>query len=601
MNMLQSFAAPPAGTATGRIALLRAEMSRRGLDGFVVPKREAAPPCEERLAWLLGFTGSMGLAVVTADNAALFVDGRYVLQAREQVADKAIEHCSLTRKCIAAWLGEHLKPGQNLGYDAWAHGVDEADWLGGLCQDMGCRLRPCADNPLDALWHDRPKPPDGEVRAHLLQHAGQASGDKLAQIAGELRAQNLDAAVLDQGDSIAWLLNVRAWDAPHTPLVLSRLIVHADGGLDWFVAGNRLADDVPQHLPDGARILATDDFAEALGRLQNKRVLLDKNSAADAIRLRLQQAGAQLVFGDDPCQLPKACKNEVEQAGARAAHRRDGAALCRFLAWLDTAVAAGEPIDEIAAVRRLEGFRQAGGGLQDISFDTIAGAGPHGAIMHYRVSEASNRRLQAGELFLLDSGGQYLDGTTDVTRTIAVGEPSAEHRRHYSLVLKGHIALAQARFPEGTSGAQLDALARRPLWAAGLDYDHGTGHGVGSFLDVHEGPQRISKAGSGVDLRPGMILSNEPGFYREGEYGIRIESLVLVAPAAAIAGGEQEMLGFETLTLAPFDRRLIDIDLLDANEREFVDDYHARVRTEIAPLLEEDAERVWLEAATRPL
>ena len=579
------------------ISRLRAALARQKLDGFLVPKQETTLPHEEHLAWLLGFTGSMGLAVILPTAAALFVDGRYTLQARAQVADPAVSHHPLSPAAIAAWLREHLALGHALGYDPRLHTIAETRRFAALCAECGADMRPCADNPFSEIA-DLPPPPAGEIRALPLRYAGESSSDKAARLRPD--PEDAEAGALDAGDSIAWLLNARAFDIAHTPIVPSRLLLHADGRLDWFADKSRMSEALLASLPPNTAVHPPSAFAEALTPLAGKRILLDETTAADAMRLALEAAGAQPVHAPDPCQLPKACKNPIEQAGARAAHLRDGAALCRFLAWLDRSIRTNDLPDEITAVRRLEAFRQDTGHLQDISFDTIAGAGAHGAIMHYRVSEETNRRLASGELFLVDSGGHYLDGTTDVTRTIAVGAPSAEQRRHYTLVLRGHIALAQARFPQGTSGAQLDALARLPLWRAGLDYNHGTGHGVGHFLNVHEGPQRISKHGD-VALLPGMIVSNEPGFYREGHYGIRIESLLLVTPAEPIDGGEREMLGFETLTLAPFDRSLIDAALLNEDERGFVDRYHARVRDAISPLLQDDTERAWLDAATAPL
>ena len=602
MNSLQDFTAPPPGAATDIIPQLRHELARRRLDAFLVPRHESAPPCEQRLDWLLGFTGSRGLAIIATERAAIFVDGRYILQAREQITDEQIEHHRLTREDIAAWLRKCLAKDQRLGYDPCDYSFAEADWLRSICRDIGCDFVICRDNPADAIRQTRPPPPSGEICAHPLQYAGEDSSTKTQRIAESLHARQLDALALDRGDSIAWLLNARSrpMDAPHTPLVLSRAILHSDATLHWFVAKERPTPDLLQTLPADTHIHPPHAFAEIAESLRDKRVLLDKQSVSSATHMDLEKGGAHVSFGADPCQLPKACKNKAEREGARAAHLRDGVALCRFLAWLD-GTGGGRGIDEIAAVRRLEELRQEGEHLQDISFDSIAGAGPHGAIMHYRVTEASNRPLQDGELFLLDSGGQYLDGTTDVTRTVAIGKAQAQHRRHYSLVLKGHIALAQARFPPGTTGTQLDVLARQFLWQAGLDYDHGTGHGVGSFLDVHEGPQRITKFSGDCALQEGMIISNEPGYYREGEYGIRIESLVLVTRPEAIAGGDEAMLGFETLTLAPFDASLIDVSLLSEGERAFVNDYHAKVRAAITPHLREESERAWLQRATREL
>ncbi|MYG51686.1 MAG: aminopeptidase P family protein [Rhodospirillaceae bacterium] len=589
--------------SAGRVAALRALLAQDGLQGFVVPRADAhqgeyVPPHAERLAWLTGFTGSAGLAIVLAEKAAIFVDGRYTLQVGDQIDPAVFEVRHITDEPAAAWLRESLSGGGRLGYDPWLHTAEGAARLRAACEAVGAELAPVAKNPIDRLWQDRPARSATPFEIHPPELAGETSADKSAALAQKLTERGVEAAVLTLPDSIAWLLNIRGRDVPRTPFPLSFAVLRNDATVTLYAPAGKVDAALARHLGDGVAVEPPDAFEAALGGFAGRKVLADPASAADRIFRVLDEAGALVERGADPCQMPKACKNAVELEGARNAHRRDGAALTRFLAWL-AREAPGGAVDEIAAADRLEGFRRESNLLRDLSFDTISGAGPNGAIVHYRVTPESNRRLEPGALYLVDSGGQYADGTTDVTRTVAIGAPTAEMRRHFTLVLKGHIALATARFPEGTTGSQIDALARLALWGDGLDYDHGTGHGVGSYLSVHEGPQRISKLPNSVALKPGMIVSNEPGYYRTGEYGIRIENLVAVQEVE-VPGAERPMLGFETLTLAPIDRALIDRALLTADETGWVDGYHARVRETIGPLVDPDT-AAWLEEATRPL
>ncbi len=590
-------------TSAERLAALRAELARRDLDGFLVPRAdehqgEYVPACAERLFWLTGFSGSAGLAAVLAERAAILVDGRYTLQAERETDTSLFEPRHLIEQPLHAWLAEHLKGGR-LGYDPWLHTADQIERLARELKKVGTELVPAEPNPLDSVWTDRPAPPTAPAVPHDQAFTGEGSADKRAKIAGELRRHGAQAAVLTMPDSIAWLLNVRGGDVPCTPLVLSFAVIDDEGHVDWFVDPRKVGGDLVAHLGNGVRARRPDEFADVLAEQRRRSVLVDPASAAQWVFARLRDAGAEVLRADDPCLLPKACKTPTELAGARAAHRRDGAALTRFLTWLSETAPQGG-VSELAAAERLYALRSAGEHFRGLSFDTISGAGPHGAVIHYRVTPETNRELRSGELYLVDSGAQYLDGTTDVTRTVAIGTPTAEMRRRFTLVLKGHIALATARFPEGTSGSQLDVLARRALWEEGLDFDHGTGHGVGSYLSVHEGPQRISKMPNRVALKPGMIVSNEPGYYKPGAYGIRIENLVAVQKADRQASDERRMLCFETLTLAPIDRALIETDLLSGTERAWVDAYHARVRRDLAPLLN-GAAKAWMEAATEPL
>jgi Xaa-Pro aminopeptidase len=593
-------------TTRERLDALRAELKRQGLSGFLVPRTdehqgEYVPPRAQRLAWLTGFTGSAGIAVVLAEAAAIFVDGRYTLQVRDQVPAELLEPHHVTESPPHEWIRRRLRRGDRLGYDPWLHTIESVERWRAACEKVGAELTPCATNPVDAIWIDQPGPPLAPVVPHDLAYAGRPAADKRAEIAKTLADDGLDAAVLTAPDSIAWLLNVRGGDVSHTPIPLAFALVHADASVDLFVDPRKLGPGLEAHWGDGVRVAGPDGLGPALDALgaARRRVLAEPASTAAWIVDRIAAAGATVVRGADPCVLPKAVKNAAELAGARAAHVRDGVALCRFLAWI-AGEAPGGRITEMSAADRLDAFRAEGALFRDVSFSTISGAGPNGAIVHYRSTPATDRALAPGMLYLVDSGAQYLDGTTDVTRTVAIGPPTAEQRDRFTRVLRGHVAIATARFPKGTTGAQLDTLARRPLWEVGLDYDHGTGHGVGSYLSVHEGPQSIGKRGSAVALRPGMILSNEPGYYKTGAYGIRIESLVVVESAGTPPEGECELYGFETLTLAPIDRALIEPRLLTADEATWLDAYHARVRETIAPLVDAGT-AAWLVESTRPL
>ncbi len=586
-----------------RVAGLRAELTRRGLDGFAVPRadrqqNEYLPASEERLAWLTGFTGSAGFAAVLSDRAAVFVDGRYTVQAAAQVDQTvfSIEH--LVETPPDQWLAQNLKSGARLGYDPWLHTSDNVEKLRQACATAGAELVAVDGNPIDVLWRDRPAPPAGAVVLRDIALAGESATDKLARIRGELARLRADALVVSDPQNVAWAFNIRGSDIAHTPLALAFALVAKEGRPRLYVDAGKLDNNVRNALEEFSDVLGPDDLARDLAALQGQTVRLDQASAADALTRLVAEHGGKPVRGADPIALMKAVKNHAEIAGSRAAHQRDGAAVTRFLAWLDREAPKGL-IAEIDAVMALESFRRETGLLKDISFPTIAGAGPNGAIVHYRVTRESNRRLGMNELFLIDSGAQYEDGTTDITRTVVVGTPSDEMRDRFTRVLKGHIAIAIAVFPENTSGAQLDPLARLSLWQAGLDFDHGTGHGVGSYLSVHEGPARISKLGT-VALRRGMILSNEPGYYKTAAYGIRIENLVLTIAAPEPIGAEKPLNAFETLTLAPIDRRLIDTRMLTSKERHWLDSYHARVQETLLPLVDADTQD-WLEKVTRPL
>ena len=602
----QSFEDRTERAASGaRVAALRTELARRGLTGFVVPRsdrhqNEYVPASEERLAWLTGFTGSAGAAIVLMERAVLFVDGRYTLQVREQVDTSlfTIEH--LVETPPDRWIETNLTSADRLGYDPWLHTVESAERLAKACAAAGATLVAVEPDLIDAIWSDRPAPPLGAVTLHDLRFAGEEAEDKLARIRAELAKLRADALVVSDPHAVAWAFNIRGADVAHTPLPLAFAVVPQTGRAALFVDGRKLSNDVRDRLESLADVREPADFVQALAALgqARKTVKLDQATAADALARLVITHGGKVARGACPIALMKAVKNQVEISGARAAHIRDGAAVTRFLAWFDREAARGT-LTEIDAVAALEGFRRDTGLLKDISFPTISGAGPDGAIVHYRVTSKTNRAIAPGELFLIDSGGQYQDGTTDITRTVAVGEPTAEMRERFTRVLKGHIAIARAVFPDGTTGAQLDSFARQFLWAQGLDFDHGTGHGVGSYLSVHEGPARISKLGT-TALRRGMILSNEPGYYKAGAYGIRIENLVLVVEAAAVPGAEKPLNAFETLTLAPIDRRLIVANMLTPEETEWLDGYHARVAQTLSPLVDAET-RAWLAAATRPL
>jgi Xaa-Pro aminopeptidase len=592
-------ARPP---VAARIAALRNELVKQSLDGFVVPRAdehqgEYVPKRAERLAWISNFTGSAGLVIVLKDRAAIFVDGRYTIQVREQVDAKLFEIRHLITEPPEAWIAANLKKGEVLGFDPWLITPDAAQRYREAARKVGAELKAVDRNPLDEAWADQPPEPIAPIWPQATSHAGQSSGDKRQLIAQKLKERGQDAAVISAPDSLAWLLNIRGGDVPRTPFALGYAIIDKDGKVDLFTDPRKLTAEARQHLGNEVAVQAKSGFVTALDALgkSGASVGVDGMTAGVVIYDRLKAAGAKPVVGEDPCALPKACKNAVEVDGARAAHRRDGAAVSRFLHWLSIEAPKGQ-LTEIIAADKLAEFRRQGDMFRDFSFDTISAAGPNGAICHYKVTEESNRPIPVNWLFLVDSGGQYLDGTTDITRTIAVGKVSAEMKDRFTRVLKGHIALGTTRFPRGTTGSSLDAIARRPLWEVGLDYDHGTGHGVGSYLSVHEGPQRISKMPNRVPLEVGMIISNEPGYYKDGEYGIRIENLVTVVEDKDHPG----MLAFETLTLAPIDLEAIDRSLLTADEVAWLNAYHARVRTVITPLV--DAETAtWLEGATRPI
>ncbi len=600
-------AAKPASLAPGalRLAALRKELSKRGLTGFLVPRSdehqgEYVPPRAERLAWLTGFTGSAGLAIVLAEKAVTFVDGRYTLQVQSQTDASLFERQHSTEQPPENWISSHLPKGGKLGYDPWLHTPAGLKHLRKAAIQAGGELVALPTNPLDAVWPDQPPAPIAPAIALDLRFAGRSSQDKRESLGQQLAADGIAAAVLAGPDSIAWLLNIRGADVPRTPFALGFAVLHKDGAVELFMDRRKFTPGLDAHLGNRVAVNSPEGFATTLDRLgrAKARVLIDPQTAPSWAFDRLTAAGAELVERDDPCLLPKARKNDVELAGTRAAHRRDGLAVTRFLNWIAHEAPEGK-VDELAAVSRLANFRRAGEFFRDFSFDTISGAGSNGAIVHYRSSSETNRSLKKGELYLVDSGAQYLDGTTDITRTVAIGKPTAEMKDRFTRVLKGHIALGMARFPRGTTGSALDALARYALWQAGLDYDHGTGHGVGSFLSVHEGPHRISKAPNRVALEPGMIVSNEPGYYKAGAYGIRIENLVTVIEDPR-PGDERPMLAFETLTLAPIDRNLIDRKLLTADEIAWLDAYHARVREALLPKAGKET-AAFLEEATKAI
>jgi Xaa-Pro aminopeptidase len=601
----QTFEEPEGGVAlTARLAAFREELARRKLTGFVIPRadqqqNEYVAPSEERLAWLTGFTGSAGMAVVLTKEAAVFVDGRYTLQAAKQVDGKAWNVEPLVDPPPETWLEKHLIPGDRPGFDPWLHTSAAAERLAAACAKAGAELVAVESNPLDSVWTERPAPPLGPVAIHGTQFSGEAEADKLGRIRVEIAKLGADALVLSDSHAVAWTFNIRGADVSHTPLPLSYALVPKDGRPTVFIDHRKLSNSARDHLEQNADVQEPDALTPRLTELAQNgaSIALDNATAADALKRLIASAGGKAIPGSDPVALLKAVKNATEIEGTRAAHRRDAVALARFLAWIDREAPSGA-LTEIDAVEALETFRRDTGALKDVSFPTIAGTGPNGAIVHYRVTRKTNRRIAPGDLLLIDSGAQYQDGTTDVTRTIAIGEPTVEMRDRFTRVLRGHIAIARAKFPDGSTGAQIDTLARQFLWQAGIDFEHGTGHGVGSYLSVHEGPARISKLGT-TPLKRGMILSNEPGYYKTDAFGIRIENLELVV-AAEIAGAEKPINGFETLTLAPVDRRLIDLEMISGTELAWLNDYHARVRREVRPHVDE-ATKVWLDAATEPL
>ncbi len=601
----QTFDEPESGVAlTARLSALRDELARRKLTGLVVPRadqqqNEYVAPSEERLAWLTGFTGSAGLAVVLAQEAAIFVDGRYTLQARKQVDGKAWTVESLVEPPPESWISKHLKAGDRLGFDPWLHTSAAAERLAAACAKAGAELVAVDSNPVDTVWTERPPPPIAPVSVHGPRYAGEAEAEKLGRIREEIGKLGADALVLSDSHAVAWTFNIRGADVAHTPLPLSYALVPREGRPTVFIDHRKLTNSTRDHLEQSADVREPAEMAPRLTELAKTGapIALDSATAADALSRLISGAGGKTLRGSDPITLLKAVKNATEIEGTRSAHRRDAVALARFLAWVDREAPKGA-LTEIDTVEALETFRRDTGALKDVSFPTIAGTGPNGAIVHYRVTRKSNRRIAPGDLLLIDSGAQYEDGTTDVTRTIAVGEPTAEMRDRFTRVLRGHIAIARAVFPDGTSGAQLDTLARQYLWQAGVDFEHGTGHGVGSYLSVHEGPARISKLGT-TPLKRGMILSNEPGYYKTDGFGIRIENLELVV-AADVTGAEKPMNAFETLTFAPIDRRLIDAKMLAAAERDWLNAYHARVRDVVHAQLHEN-DRLWLDVATAPV
>jgi Xaa-Pro aminopeptidase len=590
-----------ATTSTARLTALRQELARQGVEGFIVPRAdehlgEYVPAAAERLAWLTGFTGSAGLAAVLPDAACVFTDGRYVLQLAAQTEQPPWERRHLVEDPPHAWLAKHAAAAARIGYDPWLISEEALARYG----EAGLVMVALTENPIDAIWTDRPAPPLAPAEPYPIDLAGRTSAEKREEIAAALRAAGQDAAVITDPASLAWLLNIRGGDVPFTPFALGFALVLADARCDLFMAPEKLGDATRAWLGNAVAVRDRASLPGALRGLAGQRVRVDSSGAPVWFAQTLRAAGAELVAGSDPCLLPKACKSPTEQAGARRAHLRDSGALARFLCWLATAAPSGRET-EMSAAARLLALRA---GLPDFrgeSFPAISGAGEHGAIIHYRVTQESDRALRPNEVYLIDSGAQFTDGTTDVTRTIWTGpDPApAALRERATRVLQGHIAVASLVFPQGLCGQQVDAFARRALWQVGLDYDHGTGHGVGHFLSVHEGPVGLSRTAKPVPLAAGMILSDEPGFYLPGQYGIRLENLLLVQPAD-LPDAAKPFLRFETLTLAPFDRALIEPGLLTAAERAWLDAYHARVLDEVGPLVDHDT-RTWLHAACAKL
>lgn len=592
--------------ASKHLPLLRSEMKKLNLNGFIIPhddeyQNEYIPAYAERLMWATGFSGSAGEAVIFEHNAVIFTDGRYTLQVRQQADGDYFDYVDMMETPLHAWLSENARSGTIIGYDPMLHTSANVKKLQAAAKAAGFTLKAVPHNPVDAAWAEQPAKPLAPVKPHDLRYAGKPSPEKRREIAATLAKNGADAVLITAPPSIAWLFNIRGGDVARSPLPLGRALLHKDGAATLFIAPEKVGNDLPAFLGDGVDIRSEDSLAKALETMgkNGATVAIDPALAPSKYADDLKAAGAVVIDMTDPCALPRAAKNKTEIDGARSAHVRDGAAVTRYLHWLDTEAQSGE-IDEITAASKLESIRTESEELRDLSFDSISGSGPNGAIVHYRVSTETNRKLQKGELFLIDSGAQYPDGTTDITRTVPIGNPTDEMRDRFTRVLKGHIALATMRFPAGTTGHQLDAFARKPLWDAGLDYDHGTGHGVGSFLGVHEGPQRIAKAPNSQALLPGMILSNEPGYYKTGEFGIRIENLIVVTTAAPVSGGERDMMAFETITLAPINLDLVMSGLLTVSERQWLNDYHAHVRKTLAPLLPDDIQS-WFENVTRQI
>jgi len=586
-----------------RITALRDHLLSLGVDGFVVPRGdehqgEFVAPYAERLAWLTNFTGSMGVAVVLKGSAAVFVDGRYTLQAEEQVDSDLYRRYHIAEKPPKNWLTDELKCGEKLGFDPHLHTPEDLKLFAEVCDRVGAALVPLPENPIDTIWLDQPARPKKPCSIYLDEHAGWASRDKRKLVATKIKAQGLDAFFLSAPESICWLLNIRGCDVNYAPLILAYAMVFSDAKAILFVDSAKISDEIRSHLDDEVSMLPYDGLGQALDNLDlgNRAIGADKTTASKWAVDRIEAANLKLYLAEDPCSKPKACKTQVEVVGVRAAHLRDGVALTRFLAWLSSEAPKGE-LTEITAANQLSAFRAENDLYLGPSFPTISGAGANGAIVHYRATNESAVILRPNTIYLIDSGGQYLDGTTDVTRTVAIGVPTAEQKRRFTLVLKGHIALANVRFVPGTTGTQLDVLARKPLWQEGLDYDHGTGHGVGTYLGVHEGPQRIGKGYSATALEPGMVVSNEPGYYKPGEYGIRIENLVAVVESKPDSSRERALLEFETLTLAPIDLALVDWKLLTKSELLWLNSYHDRVRKMLAPLVDAETS-AWLDMVT---
>jgi len=590
-----------------RIADLRSRFEALQIDGLIVSRAdefqgEYVPACAERLNWLTGFSGSAGSAVILKSTAAIFIDGRYTLQVRDQVDLDLMTPLQVPENFPHAWVTRNIPKGGKLGFDPWLLTIREASRFEAACNEAGAELVALDSNPIDAIWDDQPPPLAKPVVQQPLQFAGMSSADKLRDIAEGLSQRGSKACVLTQTDAVAWLFNLRGCDIPHTPAVLAFAVVHDDGSADLFLDPARVEEGARETLGRASvRLVAPKQMTETLQALGSagENVELDFEWVAEALRRALTLSGATVSHHESPCTLPRAAKNHAELEGARAAHLRDAVPMARFLRWLDTNAPAGQ-LDEIQAAQKLEALRTETGELLDLSFDTISGAGPHAAIPHYRVSETSNRPIENDHIYLVDSGAQYVDGTTDITRTIIAGTPTTEMKDRFTRVLKGMINLSRARFPAGTTGGHLDPLARLPLWEAGLDFDHGTGHGVGSYLSVHEGPQRFSKADRTV-LQPGMIMSNEPGYYKAGDYGIRIENLLIVREAEPVKGGDRPMHWFETLTFTPIDRNLVEPAIMTDAELDWLNDYHARVLKKVAPRLENAEDQAWLQAACAPL
>lgn len=588
------------------LPLLRAEMKKQNLDGFIIPhddeyQNEYIPAYAERLMWATGFSGSAGAALIMQDKAVMFTDGRYTLQVRQQTDSAFFDYIDITETPPDAWLAENAPKSAAIGYDPMLHTTASVAKLKTAADTAGFKLVAVSQNPVDLAWKDQPSSPLAPIKPHDLTFAGKSSADKRKEIAAAIAKAGADTALITAPPSLAWLFNVRGGDVSRSPLPLGRALLNKDGTATLFAAPEKIGNDLSGFLGDDVDIRAETDVTAALEKLgkQGGKVAVDPAMAPSKYVDDLKSAGAVVIPLTDPCALPRAAKNETEIAGARTAHIRDGAAVTKFLHWLDTEAQSGD-VDEITAAEKLENIRTQSQELRDLSFDSISGAGPNGAICHYHVSTETNAPLKRGSLYLIDSGGQYPDGTTDITRTVPIGEPSNEMRDRFTRVLKGHIALATMKFPKGTTGHQLDMVARKPLWDAGLDYDHGTGHGVGSFLGVHEGPQRIAKAPNTQALMPGMIVSNEPGFYKEGEFGIRIENLIVVTAPKPVPGGEREMMEFETITLAPINLDLVKTDLLTEGERQWLNAYHRRVRDTLSPLLPSEI-KDWFENATRAI